>query len=535
MLKKEKFKQKDGNEIIVVSKRGVPIQRACFIASLEDEKIIDSKDWIIPAIHENMYPYSLFQNYHRSVLSEVDSTQKVIDHENLCKYDNMRSNLYPRTRVQNSQNVFRRHYINNGKDFRTKLKVDFSMISQELLDCPYVDYIKGDYIYGVSCTNEADVCRTTRVIESLYQRCNPEYNMFDIINYRVDDFNTLLLERTGKISKEEADLVHILSYSNNIWYLLRYGLEDIYKENHIKMPAYSLDKDGFLIDKNGTARLCPNRCNTRQSVIKYTTNYTDLKVEEQLNTTQYTDYLNVLNLKKKHYFVGDMSQKVDEDLLYSELQQNLLKYSDYTLRAALDLTRKDILKVNNALDASMLNGVLIRLKNDTVFSVRKNIINIQEEERAVISFFKSFCNVSFDVEQFLAEYNCYIIDKENVGYCHRASVTSVVENYINVFGLDKFELFKKYYKSNDMYLICRDFYGTSLCLENLWKSFKVEEQEYPVFKVTDCISNITRLINQSEVPACDLRKCCSRIPTLVIEEGMNSKSYERYSSIPFSC
>ena len=534
MLKKEEYKQKDGSYIFVVSKRGVPLHRACFIASAEDEKNIDSKDWLIPAIRENMYPHLAYQTFHRNIFPEVDPTKSILDHGNLCKYDNVRSNLQPKTRIQNSQNVFRRHYINNGKDFRTKLKVDTSKLSQELISCPFVDYIKGDYIIGVSCTNEADVCRTTRVIESLYQRCDADYNVFDIVNYRVDDFNTLLLERTGKITKEEADLRHIMSYSNNAWYLLQYGLEDIYKENNIKMPEYSLDENGFLTDKNGITRLCPNRCNTRQGLIKYSSSYVNLKVEEQLSTEVYSNYLNLLNITKKHYIVGNTTRIVDEDLLYSELQHNLSDYKDYTLRAALDFTKTDILKVNDSIDKVMLDGVLTQLQNDTVFSAREKTISTKEEERAVLSFFKSFCHVVFDTEQFLAEYSFNVTGREKVGYCHRAAVTSVVENYINIFRLDKFDLFKRYYRSTDEYLIYKDFYGTALLIENLWKSFQVVKQGDSVFKITDSVSNISRLIEQSAVPACNLIKCCDRKPTVIIKEGMSSSSYEKYSSVPYS-
>ena len=39
--------------------------------------------------------------------------------------------------------------------------------------------------------------------------------------------------------------------------MLRYGLEEYYKENNIPIPEYDLDSEGFMVDKITRKKLCP--------------------------------------------------------------------------------------------------------------------------------------------------------------------------------------------------------------------------------------------------------------------------------------
>ena len=81
--------------------------------------------------------------------------------------------------------------------------------------------------------------------------------MFDFKKYRRGSEDILDLERTGKISEEEATYRHILRYADNAWFYLRYNLEDYFRQYHIPVPKYSLDTQGFMVHLITNQRLCP--------------------------------------------------------------------------------------------------------------------------------------------------------------------------------------------------------------------------------------------------------------------------------------
>lgn len=56
----------------------------------------------------------------------------------------------------------------------------------------------------------------------------------------------------------EAIYLHVLGYAaNNAWYVYRYDLFDYFNENHIPIPAFSIDSDGFMTHPVTGQRLCP--------------------------------------------------------------------------------------------------------------------------------------------------------------------------------------------------------------------------------------------------------------------------------------
>lgn len=102
---------------------------------------------------------------------------------------------------------------------------------------------------------EDEICRLQNICE-----CNLRANgvyMFNFFHYRRGNEDILDLKRTGRISEDEAVYRHILRYADNPWYLLRFGLEEYCKENHLPIPAYSLDLNGFMIHAVTGARCCP--------------------------------------------------------------------------------------------------------------------------------------------------------------------------------------------------------------------------------------------------------------------------------------
>ena len=81
--------------------------------------------------------------------------------------------------------------------------------------------------------------------------------MFNFLKYRRGSEDILDLERTGQISEEEAIYRHVLRYADNAWYYYRYGLEQYFRENHIPVPDFDLDSQGFMVDKITRKHLCP--------------------------------------------------------------------------------------------------------------------------------------------------------------------------------------------------------------------------------------------------------------------------------------
>lgn len=169
-----------------------------------------------------------------------------IAHKDMITYDNADENLEPVTTQQNAFNRMSRGYI---FDIRRKPAIFTACIK---IDGKY-------YLPFKAVRNEADACITQNYTEQvcLRETLGSQYYMFDFLKYRRGSEDLLDLERTGKISEEEATYRHILRYSQNAWYMLRYGLEQYFKDNHIPIPEYRLDEYGLMIHPITGNRLCP--------------------------------------------------------------------------------------------------------------------------------------------------------------------------------------------------------------------------------------------------------------------------------------
>lgn len=165
-----------------------------------------------------------------------------IDHVNMVEIDNTDENLNAVSSKQNLHNRFIKGYSYRADHnrFTPRFSYDFTELT------------KYEAVY-----TENEACILQNVIENeIYKELNDFY-IFDFKKYRRGSEDILDLERTGQISEEEAVYRHILKYSDNAWYMLRYGLEDYYKENHIPIPQYSLDSNGFMVHPITGQKLCP--------------------------------------------------------------------------------------------------------------------------------------------------------------------------------------------------------------------------------------------------------------------------------------
>ena len=65
------------------------------------------------------------------------------------------------------------------------------------------------------------------------------------------------LERTGRISEEEAVYHHVCRYADNAWFYYRYNLTEYFRDNHLKVPDYAIDEEGYMTHPITGQKLCP--------------------------------------------------------------------------------------------------------------------------------------------------------------------------------------------------------------------------------------------------------------------------------------
>lgn len=143
--------------------------------------------------------------------------QDEIDHLNMIEIDNTDNNLNAVSRQQNGFNKFTRgySYYKDWGTFQPKVVINSKTYR------PY------------SVTHREDeACILQNRLEQVDLRSllGTNYYMFDFKKYRRGSESILDLERTGQISEEEAIYRHIIGYSNNAWYYLRYNLQDYYNQ-----------------------------------------------------------------------------------------------------------------------------------------------------------------------------------------------------------------------------------------------------------------------------------------------------------------
>lgn len=254
VVKIEEYRQQNGDDILKVfckpTKR-FPEGGNYFYAPADAVDLVQERSWSLDKrvngamIRANTIYTSV--SFHQELCNfYYNYYVDCIDHINMVDIDNTDDNLNIVTIQQNALNQFRRGYT----------------FSNNQLKLAFVPRIKlnGQAIRPFSQVHREDeVCILQNELEQEFARfeLQEDYYMFDFKRYRRGSEDILDLERTGQISEEEATYRHILKYSDNAWYMLRYGLEVYYKEHNISIPQYSLDFDGFMIHPITGQRLCP--------------------------------------------------------------------------------------------------------------------------------------------------------------------------------------------------------------------------------------------------------------------------------------
>ena len=241
VLEVEQYRQLNGEDILKVILK--PTQRfpdGYFYCDASDEKLVRNYTWRLQSQKEP-YVVAYYRDmgqlrFHREKAHNIlDDYPDYINHINGIEFDNINMNL---DKVSQQQNIWcapSREYVIAGRSFEPRIKVNHQQIRAK-------------------CTRtEVEAIQSAYQLEMQYE----DYR-YDFLKDRRKDIDILDLERTGKISEDEAIYRHVLRYaSDNAWYLYRYNLFDYFADNGIPIPSYALDSEGFMIHSITGQRLCP--------------------------------------------------------------------------------------------------------------------------------------------------------------------------------------------------------------------------------------------------------------------------------------
>lgn len=248
-------------KVILKPTKNFPVGRNYFFTEADAEDLVKRYVWYLERTGTGQRRYVMSHGgtdananriqFHRELYKQYagQDTDLVIDHLNMIEYDNTDVNLTPVNRRQNVYNKLRRGYT----------VTDNRHLGENLHFIPTIG-IGGKLHrpYGCKVYKEDEACRLQYEVETVWlkEQLGSDVYTFDIKDCRRGSEELLNLERTGEISSEETTYRHLLKYADNAWYVLRYGLEQYFKENHIPVPEYRLD-EGFMIHPVTGQRLCP--------------------------------------------------------------------------------------------------------------------------------------------------------------------------------------------------------------------------------------------------------------------------------------
>lgn len=240
----KKYRQLNGDAILkVILKPTQRFPKGYFYCDASDEELVRQYTW---GLLRQKQPYvvaaigSLYNQqmklFHREKAHNIlKYYPDYINHINGIEFDNANQNLDKVTNQQNSYARPIRGYAIRRKSFEPYIVVNYQQI------------------WGKCVRTEVEAIQSTYQLELKYE----DY-MYSFLKDRRKDIDILDLERTGQISEDEAVYRHVLRHAaNNAWFYYRYNLADYFADNHLKIPAYSLDSDGFMTHSVTGRRLCP--------------------------------------------------------------------------------------------------------------------------------------------------------------------------------------------------------------------------------------------------------------------------------------
>ena len=243
----ERYRQLNGENVLKVILKSTKVypKGAYFYADASDEELVRSFAWHLGSRKEpyviahfgSSYYYSRQHlRFHQEKANNILGYHpNYINHINGCEYDNVNSNLDVVSQQQNNWCKPSKGYRINGRSFQPKIIVNLQHICAKCV------------------RTEVEACQVAYQLEVTYE----DY-CYDFLRDRRKDIDLLDLERTGKISEEEAIYRHVLRYAaDNAWYVYRYNLFKYFSDNRIPIPKYTLDFQGYMIHPITGQRLCP--------------------------------------------------------------------------------------------------------------------------------------------------------------------------------------------------------------------------------------------------------------------------------------
>lgn len=244
VLNIEMYRQLNGLNVLKVRLKPTKAfpEGAYFYADAIDEELVRNYTWylmnqrhpyVVAGFGGNDSQQKLF--FHQEMACNIlDEYPNYINHINGVEFDNANVNLDIVTNQQNCWCKPSRGYEITVKSFR-----------------PYIN-INSRLIHAKCVRTEDEACQVVYQLEVTYE----DYR-YDFLEDRRKDIDILDLERTGQISEEEAIYRHVLRYADNAWYVYRYNLFEYFRDNHLNVPDYAIDEEGYMTHLVTGQRLCP--------------------------------------------------------------------------------------------------------------------------------------------------------------------------------------------------------------------------------------------------------------------------------------
>ena len=254
----EEYKQKNGIDILKVYCKPTNAfpTGGYFYTDVEIKDIVNTYSWHLYRSRRNIYVVARLDssygsargtvlNLHREMAYRyLNYYPRYIDHISGVEIDNTDVNLNAVTQRQNCFN----------KPVRGFLVITHNCFLPKI-------HLDGKQVHPYSCVHtESEACILQNELETDYLKdiLQDQYYMYDFLKDRRNDLDIVDQERTGVVSEEEATYRHVIRYAkNNAWYYYRYNLEQYFRDNHIPVPDFDEDEQGFMIDKITRKKLCP--------------------------------------------------------------------------------------------------------------------------------------------------------------------------------------------------------------------------------------------------------------------------------------
>ena len=239
----EKYRQQNSEDVLkVILKPTQKFPEGYFYCDACDEELVKNYTW---CLHTQRYPYVIAnlgssynqqtkQFHQEKAFNILDEYPNYINYINGVEFDNVNQNLDKVTNQQNSWARPSRGYLIAGRSFQ-----------------PYVA-VNSRQIHAKCTRTEVEAIQLAYQLELQYE----DYR-YDFLKDRRKDADILNLERTGRISEEEAVYHHVCRYADNAWFYYRYNLTEYFRDNHLKVPDYAIDEEGYMTHPITGQKLCP--------------------------------------------------------------------------------------------------------------------------------------------------------------------------------------------------------------------------------------------------------------------------------------